>query len=89
MNDTVVLAGTVTAVKPLLTVSAIDTSVPGVAVIVVLAVNDPEVAVMVTVQVLVMLAEAVTNPVLLTVAQVVSEELQLTLPVKSFVLPSS
>ena len=69
--------------------SVIETSVPGVTVTVAVAVNDPEVAVMVVVHVAVMLAEAVTNPALLTVAHAVSDEVQVALPVKFLVLPSS
>jgi hypothetical protein len=69
--------------------SVIETSVPGVTVTVAVAVNDPEVAVMVVVHVAVMLAEAVTNPALLIVAHAVSDEVQVAVPVKFLVLPSS
>ena len=60
--------------------------------IVLVAVSDPElpvvVAVIVVVHELLTLA-AVTTPVPLTIAHEVLEEVQLTLPVRFFVLPSS
>ena len=79
-------------VDPVATVVAeavrlMDTRLPGVTVIVLVAVNAPDVAVTVVVQELETLA-AVTTPVLLTVAHEVSEEVQLTDPVRFLVLPS-
>lgn len=56
-----------------------------------MAVSAPELPVVVAVTVVEQELEtlaAVTTPVLLTVAQAVSEEVQLTLPVRFFVLPS-
>jgi hypothetical protein len=85
LNTTVDPAGAVVGVAE----SVIETSVPGVTVTVAVCVNDPEVAVMVVVHVAVMLAEAVTTPALLTVAHAVSDEVQVALPVKFLVLPSS
>jgi hypothetical protein len=72
--------------------SVIDARFPGWTVIVLVAVNAPELPVVVAVIVLVQVFEvfaAVTSPVLLTVAHDVVEEVQLTCPLRFFVLPSS
>ena len=66
-----------------------EIKLPGVIVMVAVAVKAPEVAVMVVVQVVATVVAAVTTPVLLTVAQLGVEDVQVTVPVRFLVLPSS
>jgi len=71
-------------------VSVIRVGVPGVTVTVTdEALTVPKLAPMVVVQILTTDAEGVTNPFALIVVQEASDEVQVTLPVKSLVLPSS